>query len=200
VLRWVFIIIGVPLLAVLGLSQSLQTNPPAGMPQQAIVVGTGGQPQSQQGTGGQAAAAIAVPVPTPGPGSGTGEGGGALQGRLEQMVAYAKTWLGVPYLWGGNTMRGVDCSSFVQHVYASLGINVPRTTTTQIAAFTFVPRAEMRVGDAVFFNDTCIGCGPNPTHVGLYLGNGLMIDAGDPVKVEPVYWNKFRAAGRPPGL
>jgi cell wall-associated NlpC family hydrolase len=53
----------------------------------------------------------------------------------------------------------------------------------------------VRVGDTVFFDNTCTNCGPNPTHEGLYLGNGLMIDAGDAVQIEPVFWNKV---GHPP--
>jgi cell wall-associated NlpC family hydrolase len=121
-------------------------------------------------------------------------------GLIERIVQVAQTWLDVRYVWGGCARSGVDCSCFVQNVYAAVGIHVPRTTVTQVAFDRLVSRDELRAGDTLFFDNTCTGCGPNPTHEGLYLGGGLMIDAGDPVKVETVYWNKFRSAGRPPGL
>ena len=125
-------------------------------------------------------------------------------GLLEHLVAIARSWLSppVPYQWGGCSRRGVDCSCFIELVYAAVGIQVPRTTVTQVAFDRPVDRAELRPGDTVFFDNTCdhATCGPNPTHEGLYLGAGLMIDAGDPVQVEGVFWSKFHSAGRPPGL
>lgn len=127
-------------------------------------------------------------------------GAGAAPVAPAGLIDAAMSWLGVPYLWGGCSRRGVDCSCFVQNVLAVIGIAAPRTTTTQVVWATPVSREQARLGDLVFFDNTCVNCGPNPTHVGLYLGNGLMIDAGDPVKIEPVYWGKLHSIGRPRGL
>jgi len=119
---------------------------------------------------------------------------------IEAMVAAAKSWIGVRYAWGGCSKAGVDCSCFMRNVLAVLGINAPRVTTQQIKWATPVSAAEARAGDLVFFDNTCSDCGGNPTHVGMYLGGGTMIDAGDPVRVEPVYGGHNARYGRPPGL
>ena len=134
-----------------------------------------------------------TPTPLPVP-------GGALVGNIAAAVTAAKTWLGTPYLWGGCSKNGVDCSCFVRNVLAVIGINAPRVTTAQIQWATPVSAAAAQPVDLVFFDNTCSNCGPNPTHVGLYLGGGLMIDAGDPVKIEAVYSGHNARYGRPPGL
>jgi cell wall-associated NlpC family hydrolase len=127
---------------------------------------------------------VSMPVPIVTPGS--------------DIVAVAESWLGVRYLWGGCTRRGVDCSCFVRNVLAVFGINAPRTTVEQIRWATPVTREQIAVGDLVFFNDTCRNCGPNPTHVGLAIGGGLMIDAGDPVQIERIdFGAHYAGAGRP---
>jgi cell wall-associated NlpC family hydrolase len=121
------------------------------------------------------------------------------------IVANAVTWLGTPYLWGGCSRSGVDCSCFVQNVLRASGISgVPRTTLTQIAWTRPVPRGQMAVGDLLYFDNTCTGCGPNPTHVGLYIGDGRMADCSDPCKIESIqtaYWQShFDSVGRIPSL
>lgn len=134
---------------------------------------------------------ISITIPTP----------GAFVGPPSNVIEAAMQWLGTPYLWGGCTRRGVDCSCFVQNALAVVGIKSPRTTTEQIKWATPVNRDQLQPTDLVFFNNTCTDCGANPTHVGLYLGNGLMIDAGDPVKIDPVftgfYGARYAGAGRP---
>lgn len=115
----------------------------------------------------------------------------------------AMSWLGTPYLWGGCGKRGIDCSCFVQNVLAVVGINAPRTTTTQVRWARPISRDDLRPMDLVFFNDTCDDCGANPTHVGLYIGNGQMIQSGSSgVSIQPVfsgfYGPRFASGGRVP--
>jgi peptidoglycan DL-endopeptidase LytE len=148
------------------------------------------------GAPGSAAAPTAMPLPTVAP---------AIQaGSVAALIANALTWLGVPYHWGGCSRAGVDCSCFVMLNLATVGISAPRVTTDQIRWARPVGAAEARAGDLVFFDDTCTGCGANPTHVGLYLGGGKMVNAGDPVQIASV-GSGFYAAhnprfGRVPGL
>jgi cell wall-associated NlpC family hydrolase len=107
-----------------------------------------------------------------------------------QVVAEAEQFLGVPYRWGGTSPQtGFDCSGFVQYVYGQLGISLPRTSEEQAHVGTPVPSlAEAEPGDLVFFPGTD-GTASAPGHVGIYLGNGLMIDApqtGQTVSIQPV--------------
>jgi len=146
---------------------------------------------------------LAAPTPTPVPVSGAAPL--PPSDRVEVVIATAMTWLSVPYLWGGCTRRGVDCSCFVMNALAAAGIGAPRVTWLQVHWTTPVSRTELRRGDLVYFNDTCTDCGPNPTHVGLYLGDGQMVQAGGAaVSVQPVfsgfYGQHFASAGRVPGL
>lgn len=87
---------------------------------------------------------------------------------------------GTPYVWGGNSLtKGVDCSGLVQQIYKQLGINIPRVTYDQAKHGKPVPLNQLRPGDLVFFNTG--SADPNGIgtygHVGLYIGNGQMIDA-----------------------
>ena len=104
------------------------------------------------------------------------------------VVADAKTYLGVPYQWGGtNPQTGLDCSGLVQHVYGDLGISLPRTSQEQATVGTAgrQPCADAQPGDLVFFEPGASG----PGHVGIYIGNGQMIDAphtGTDVQIQSV--------------
>lgn len=93
-------------------------------------------------------------------------------------VTDAQRYLGVPYVWGGtNPAVGFDCSGLVQHVYADLGVSLPRTSQQQATIGTPVASlAQAQPGDLVFFEPSASG----PGHVGLYLGGGAMIDAPHP--------------------
>jgi cell wall-associated NlpC family hydrolase len=93
-------------------------------------------------------------------------------------IAYAQTWLDVPYFFGGCSRSGIDCSCYVQNVLAHVGISAPRTTVQQIAWAHRISAADAVPGDLVFFDDTCTNCGANPTHEGMFIGDGRMIDAG----------------------
>lgn len=119
------------------------------------------------------------------------------------LLQYALSWVGTPYLWGGCSKKGVDCSCFVQNVLAQVGIHAPRVTTQQVRWAIPVARDQMQPFDLVFFDNTCSDCGGNPTHVGLYIGEGWMVQAGgSSVSVQPVftgfYGARFSGAGRAP--
>ncbi|MBE7025491.1 MAG: hypothetical protein E7408_05495 [Ruminococcaceae bacterium] len=86
-----------------------------------------------------------------------------------QIVAYAKNFIGVPYVWGGSTPSGFDCSGFVQYVYRHFGVSLPRTTYSQITVGRSVDRANLMPGDLVFFRSA--------GHVGIYVGNETYIHA-----------------------
>jgi cell wall-associated NlpC family hydrolase len=101
------------------------------------------------------------------------------------VVTAAKRYLGVPYAYGGtDPAKGLDCSGFVQRVYADLGIDLPRVSAEQARAGTPVASlAEARPGDLIAF-------GSPVDHIGIYAGDGMMVVAprrGDVVKVQKVY-------------
>jgi cell wall-associated NlpC family hydrolase len=107
-----------------------------------------------------------------------------------QVVDDAMQYLGVPYQWGGtDPATGLDCSGLVQRVFADLGVSVPRTSQEQATIGTPVASlADAQAGDLVFFPGSD-GTAASPGHVGIYLGNGKMIDApytGADVRVDPV--------------
>jgi cell wall-associated NlpC family hydrolase len=89
-----------------------------------------------------------------------------------QLTRSALKFLGVPYVFGGTSSNGFDCSGYVQHVFAMLGINLPRTADAQYDAGHRVVGG-MRAGDLVFFQTYAAGA----SHVGIYLGNGKFVHA-----------------------
>lgn len=90
------------------------------------------------------------------------------------VVAHAKQLLGIPYVWGGTTPKGFDCSGLTQYVYAQSGISLPRTTTEQVQQGTYVPKSELQPGDLVFLQNTYRS---GVSHVGIYIGDGKVIHA-----------------------
>ncbi len=84
----------------------------------------------------------------------------------------ALRFLGTPYVFGGTSASGFDCSGFVQHVFAMLGVSIPRTADGQYYAGGRV-RGHMKAGDLVFFQTY----EPGPSHVGIYIGNGKFVHA-----------------------
>ena len=120
----------------------------------------------------------------------------------EDIAAEAEKYLGVPYLWGGFTPVGFDCSGLVQYVYKQFGISVERTTYYQVHQGQIVDRNDLRPGDLIFF--TTNENDPNDiSHVGIYKGNDLFIHApkpGDVVRISNLnssyYSNNYYVAKR----
>ncbi len=104
---------------------------------------------------------------------------------IQSVIDTAESFLGLPYVWGGTTPAGFDCSGFVQYVYGQNGYSLTRTTYTQWDNDgTFVSKSELQPGDLIYF-----GSGGSPTHVGLYVGDGMMIHSpstGDVVKFSTI--------------
>lgn len=89
------------------------------------------------------------------------------------LITTAKKYMGVPYVWGGTTTDGFDCSGFTQYVMKQNGITIPRTAAEQYATGTPVDKSQLRVGDLVFFTTYKEGA----SHVGFYMGDGKFIHA-----------------------
>lgn len=103
---------------------------------------------------------------------------------VPSLISYANRFLGTPYYWGGTSPSGFDCSGFVQYVFAREGVDLPRTSEEQFAVGVSVPESQLQPGDLVFFSTYA----PGATHVGIYIGNGLMIDAQDyGVSIDNIY-------------
>jgi len=110
-------------------------------------------------------------------GGSTYPGGNGPTPTAQAIINAAKSQLGVPYVWGGETPgQGFDCSGLAQWSYAQAGLSIPRTSEEQWAAMQQVSQAQAVPGDLVFFDTPGDSQAP-PNHVGIYIGNGLMIDA-----------------------
>lgn len=84
----------------------------------------------------------------------------------------AESWIGVPYKWGGVDKSGVDCSAFVQNVFANIGFSLPRTAALQYDFSNKIDDNSRKVGDLIFFRKS-----DDISHVGIYLGNDEVIHA-----------------------
>ncbi len=109
-----------------------------------------------------------------------------------QALRWALTRRGDMYVWGAAGPNTFDCSGLVMWAYAQVGISLPHYTGAQWQMGIHVSRQDLQPGDLVFFY-------PDIGHVGLYIGDGLMVDApdfGEPVQVQPVMWNVYVGAVR----
>jgi cell wall-associated NlpC family hydrolase len=108
-----------------------------------------------------------------------------------EAVALAYQFLGVPYVWGGETPLGFDCSGLTMYVYGQLGIKLGHYTGFQYYSGLRVPRGRLQPGDLVFFHANAAGV---PQHEGMYIGNGSFIHApqtGDVVKISSLFETRY---------
>ena len=94
-------------------------------------------------------------------------------GSNRRVIAMAMQYMGVPYVYGGASPSGFDCSGFVQYVYRLAGIDLPRTADIQFEVGTPVSKEDLQPGDLVFFAGDYV----NISHVGIYLQDGQFIHA-----------------------
>ncbi|TDT64228.1 C40 family peptidase [Frigoribacterium sp. PhB116] len=146
----------------------------------------------QQAAQASAAAAASSSASSSASSAGTGSGSSrsmateaiASSGSTGQAAVYqaALQYVGTPYVFGGATPAGFDCSGFVMYVYAKFGVSLPHSVGSQAALGTTISASEARPGDVVVFNDG--------SHDGFYAGNGMILDAPKPggyVSVRPLW-------------
>lgn len=88
-------------------------------------------------------------------------------------ISTALTWMGTPYVYGGESRSGVDCSSFVQHVFSANGISLPRTAAQQAKVGTSIATSDLQTGDRLYFSSSRTYI----DHTGIYIGDGKFIHA-----------------------
>ena len=117
------------------------------------------------------------------------------------IIKVAMDYLGVPYKFGGSSLRGIDCSAYVQRVFRYFSIDLPRTAREQFKAGVKISKRELRIGDLLFFKTYA----RYPSHVGIYIGEGKMIHASSRSKKvtissinDPYYVRRYIGAVRLP--
>ena len=123
------------------------------------------------------------------------------QSKINTVISTAKSLLGTPYVWGGESLAegGFDCSGFTQYVFGKAGYSLNRISVDQATQGTPVSYGNLQIGDLVFFSLSGNG---TISHVGIYIGNGMMIHSpktGDVVKTTDIttsYWQMRFVTGR----
>ena len=129
-----------------------------------------------------------APVPAPAPSSSSGGSSGSSApppATHSSVVSIALQYLGVPYVWGGASPSGFDCSGLTMYAYAKVGVYLPHNAAMQYGMGTPVSQSQLAPGDLVFFSGL--------SHVGMYIGGGRFVHAphtGDVVKISSLseYW------------
>ena len=108
-----------------------------------------------------------------------------------EIVLFADRFQGTPYLYGGTTVEGFDCSGFLLYVFNHFGLSLPRTSEAQYTVGVPIEKSELQVGDLVFFSDTYK---EGISHSGIYVGNNEFISATSSagvkvVSLDNVYWS-----------
>lgn len=106
-----------------------------------------------------------------------------------QMAEFAQQFVGYPYVYGGNSLtKGTDCSGFTNLIYAHFGISIPRTATTQYNYGTKISTSELKPGDLIIYGEYQI------EHVGMYIGNGMIVHASNErtgIKYSEMYYRNI---------
>ena len=113
--------------------------------------------------------------------------------EAKALILEAEKYLGIPYLWGGTTPAGFDCSGLMQYVFKAEGISIPRVSQDQQSFCTKIYISELKPGDLVFNKAS------DSTHVGMYIGNDMYIHAphtGDVIKISQLSTSNMKYAGR----
>ncbi|MFI7402736.1 NlpC/P60 family protein [Streptomyces sp. NPDC049541] len=114
----------------------------------------------------------------------TSAGDSSYATKAEKALAFARAQIGKPYVWGATGPGSYDCSGLTQAAWKAAGVDLPRTTYDQVSAGTTVSLTDAQPGDLIFFYDDI-------SHVGVYIGNGMMIHAPKPgayVREESIYY------------
>ena len=110
-----------------------------------------------------------------------------VSGVRADMVAFAKQFLGNPYVWGGESLTyGTDCSGFTKGIYSHFGYSLPRVSRSQASIGSSISSSQIRPGDLVFY-----GSGSYISHVAMYIGNGQVIHASNPrtgIKISNMFY------------
>ncbi len=117
-------------------------------------------------------------------------GAGGATAADEALRKAAEVYLGVPYLFGGQSRSGMDCSGFIRQVFAdTYGMDLPHSSAAIFGRGQTVARVNLKIGDLVFFKSLGF-----IDHAGIYMGGGTFIDAGDygeVITIRPIYDNDY---------
>ncbi|MEU6103143.1 C40 family peptidase [Streptomyces flaveolus] len=142
------------------------------------------QQDSDTSTGSAGSTGTSGPA-TGGTGTGSSAPDPSYGTKAEKALAFARAQIGKPYVWGATGPGSYDCSGLTQAAWKAADVTLPRTTYDQVDAGTMVSISQAQPGDLVFFYDDI-------SHVGIYIGNGMMIHAPKPgayVREESVYYD-----------